>query len=348
MMNATKLIKNSVNPTLNAKPELSIIIPVFNQCNVIDLVIQRIFENTGSIFEIIVIDDGSNDGTKDKLLSFTIDFDLFPNLIAFKVFAHKFSKFETFCENFGIVNANSRYCLGIQADMILDHREFDLKMINALKSNDSIVVISGRGIEKLLPIVSKYKKPLGTDTAHTDKILIHVLRQIRKQFLRRQNISLEASTDVFVENSDLDYVRTGIAGRIGEFINLIMDSESKNLKKLYIGETVMRGPILYDREKYFLIGGLDVKRFFQGFDEHDFCARAILNNYLVGYTPIGFSSPPNIGSSRKRRTLLTEIIILSKILKRIYRRKSSALASEEKLKCFLKDKESLNKVFQFI
>ena len=348
MINATKLIRNSVNPSLNAKPELSIIIPVFNQCDVIDLVIQRIFENTRSIFEIIVIDDGSNDGTKDELLSFTIDFDLFPNLIAFKVFHHKFSKFETYCENFGIVNSNSRYCLGIQADMILDHREFDLKMINALKSNDSIAVISGRGIEKLIPIISKYKKTLGTDTAHTDKILIHVLRQIRKQFLGRQNISSEVSTDVFVEKSDLDYIRTGIAGRIGRFTNLIMDSESNNLKKLYIGETVMRGPILYDREKYFLIGGLDVKRFFQGFDEHDFCARAILNNYLVGYTPIGFSSPPNIGSSRKRRTLLTEIIILSKILKRISRRKSSALASEEKLKSFLKDKESLNKVFQLI
>jgi glycosyltransferase involved in cell wall biosynthesis len=348
MINATKLIRNSINPSSDAKLELSIIIPVFNQSSVIDLVIQRIFENTRSNFEMIVIDDGSSDGTKNQLLSFTIDFVLFPNLIAFKVFHNKFSKFETYCENFGIVNSNSRYCLGIQADMILDHRGFDLKMINALKSNDSIAVISGRGIEKLLPIITKYKKTLGTDTAHTDSILIHVLRQVRKQFLRRQNILSEVSTEIFLEKSDLDYIKTGIAGRIGKFTNLMMDSESSNLKKLYIGETVMRGPILYDRDKYFVIGGLDIKRFFQGFDEHDFCARAILNNYLVGYTPIGFSSPPNNGSSRKKRTLLTEIIILLKILKRISKRKSSALANEEKLKSFLKEKESINKVFQFI
>ena len=343
-LNSTNLIRYSTNPNTKIKPELSIIVPVFNQSSIINLVIQKILENTYSNFEIILIDDGSNDGTKNLLLSYNIDFDTVPNLAAFKVFRHKFSKFETYCENFGIINSNSKYCLGIQADMILSHYKFDLKMINALKSIDSIAVISGRGIERLTPIISEYKKTLGTDTAQTNYIFLHVLRQIKKQFLQQRKNFIEVNTDLFIEKSDSDYIRTGTAGRIGKSINMTMDSHTMESKKIYIGETVMRGPILYDKDKYFLIGGLDIKRFFQGFDEHDFCARAMLNNYLVGYTPIGFSSPLNIGSSRKKRTILTEIIILIKILTRIYKRKSSTLSNKKKLNKFLEEKVSMNKI----
>jgi glycosyltransferase involved in cell wall biosynthesis len=342
--NSTNLIRQSINPNAKIKPELSIVVPIFNQSSIINLVIQRILENTYSNFELILIDDGSNDGTKNQLLNFNIDFKTVPNLVAFKVFRHKFSKFETYCENFGIINSNSKYCLGIQADMILSHYKFDLKMINALKSIDSIAVISGRGIERLRPIIRMYKKTLGSDTAQTSNVFLHLARQIKKQFISQRSDLSEVNTDLFLEKSDSDFILTGTAGRIGKLANLTMDNQTIQSKKIYIGETVMRGPILYDKDKYFRIGGLDVKRFFQGFDEHDFCARAMLNNYLVGYTPIGFSSPVNIGTSRKKRTILTEIIILIKILTRFNKRKTSTLSNEKKLNKFLEEKVSTNKI----
>lgn len=346
-INSTKLIRHSINPVALTKPELSIIIPVFNQFNIINLVIEKILENTCSNYEIILIDDGSNDGTTNQLLTFNINFQKFSNLIEFKVFRHNFSKFETYCENFGIINSNSNYCMGIQADMLIFHYEFDLKMIKALKSIDSIAVVSGRGVERLTPIIINYKKTLGTDAAQTNRILVHVARQIRKRLTPQHKQLLEKNAELFKEKSDSDYFYTGVAGRIGKLINLKMDSQVVHSNKMYIGETVMRGPILYDKDKYFLIGGLDTKRFFQGFDEHDFCARAMLNNYLVGYTSIGFSSPLDIGSSRKKRTLLTDMIILLKILRRVYNRKSSALSNEMLLDTFLKEKKSFNKIIQF-
>ena len=48
--------------------KLSVIIPVYNEVESIQTILQRVIA-TGLVYEIIVVDDGSKDGTRDVLKS---------------------------------------------------------------------------------------------------------------------------------------------------------------------------------------------------------------------------------------------------------------------------------------
>ena len=52
--------------TKKEKTSLTVIIPVFNEANTIEEIIRRV-ENTGLVSEIVAVDDGSSDGTRDIL-----------------------------------------------------------------------------------------------------------------------------------------------------------------------------------------------------------------------------------------------------------------------------------------
>ncbi len=48
-------------------PKLSVVVPCYNEAGTISTILQRILESPCSIHEIIVVDDGSTDGTSEKL-----------------------------------------------------------------------------------------------------------------------------------------------------------------------------------------------------------------------------------------------------------------------------------------
>ena len=54
-------------PIINGKISLSVIIPCFNEVDTIGQVIKSVFDVGIDDIEIIVVDDGSVDGTKEKL-----------------------------------------------------------------------------------------------------------------------------------------------------------------------------------------------------------------------------------------------------------------------------------------
>jgi undecaprenyl-phosphate 4-deoxy-4-formamido-L-arabinose transferase len=59
---------------LNKKESLSVVIPVYNELPNLDELISRLIEAcriTGNPFEIILVDDGSSDGSSDKINEFT-------------------------------------------------------------------------------------------------------------------------------------------------------------------------------------------------------------------------------------------------------------------------------------
>jgi glycosyltransferase involved in cell wall biosynthesis len=336
-INQTSLIRHTQNSKIQSNALISIIMPVYNQNFIITKVLDGILRSVFSDYEIIVVDDASNDGTNNSLLHYDIDFLKYPNLISFKVYRNRISKFESSCVDFGIRNSQSNYFLDIQADMELNDPGFDIRMINALHTNDSIVAVSGRGIQNLDSEILKFKSGLGSDIVATDRVWKFIIKRavyhLTKMFnfLRNQQheklvqYKQDYPPKTFNEKTDEDFLSSGIAGRISNLIEFEVTDSQINLKKIYIGDTFMRGPILFDRRKYYSIGGLDTKRFFQGYDDHDFCGRAILNNYLVGYTPVRFASPLDLGTARKKRSVFTDVLILINIIKRIRKRKSSTL-----------------------
>jgi glycosyltransferase involved in cell wall biosynthesis len=336
-INQTSLIRHTQNPKFQNKTLISVVIPVYNQYFIIDKVLDGILKGISSDYEIIVVDDGSNDGTTNSLLLYAIDFYKNSNLISFKVYRNRISKFESNCVDFGIRNSQSNYCMDIQADMELNDPGFDIRMIKALHTNDSIVAVSGRGIQNLDSEILKFKSSLGSDIVATDRVWKFIIKRIiyhltkvfdffrNKKYQKFAQDKQDYPYNTFTEKSDEEFLNSGVAGRISKLIEFKVTDSQINLNKIYIGDTFMRGPILFDRQKYYSIGGLDTKRFFQGYDDHDFCGRALLNNYLVGYTPVRFASPLNLGTARKKRSLFTDILILFNIIKRIRKRKSSTL-----------------------
>jgi glycosyltransferase involved in cell wall biosynthesis len=353
-INPTKLIGKFKNPRNSSTIELSIIIPVYNQQHIIESVINLILDNVVSRFEMIIIDDGSSDRSADRILSVDFNFNKHRNLKSVLVFQNKFSKFETFCVDFGIRRSTATLCLDIQADMFLIEKGFDRKLKKALLSDNSLIAVSGRGIENISPIFKSYRESLGTDRAQTTSIIKYFLIRLYSQLKiptnkTKNNTSIKhfsqrSKVPNFKESSDLEFLKSGVAGRIGKKIDFAIKNKPLNIQKVYIGQTIMRGPILFDKEKYFRIGGLDSNRFFQGYDEHDFCVRAFLNGFSVGYTPIIFTSPLELGSSRKGRSILTEILIFFKIITRLHKRKSSALYNKD----FVYDLKRQSKGFQKI
>ncbi len=322
------LIFSKKSEGLKQSIELSIIIPVFNQEKILENVISGVINNIESNYELIIIDDGSEDNSLEvlKKILLEIDLNIRKNLLNIVLYHNFISQFETRCDDFGIQISRGQYCLEIQSDMIIDDKGFDVRLINAATKFSNIFAISGRGIENIAPIFLRYRSTLGTDIATSKNLYFYLVLRI-KIILKNRLTSLFGRTSVsgqesipetqklFLEKTDEQFYDTGEAGRLGKDI----DSEyNKNIiidRKIYFGETIMRGPMLINRSRYLEIGGFDTSQYFLGFDDHDLCFRAAVHGFRVAYTPILFSSPLALGSTRKRRTLRSEFLIFINLVR---------------------------------
>lgn len=320
---------------LKQETEVSIVIPVYNQEKIIKNNLLSIEKNMSSKCNFLIIDDSSNDKTLSEVLDFA-------NLMAQKkvyveVYKNYFPRFETYCDNFLISIANSKYILEIQADMEIREKNFDLKLVRAIKSNKSLFAISGRGTHNFESILENFALSLGTDRAYSKSIKSYIFSRIEYQLFRLKKALFQENRNVGVssiakslEAEDPDYTvefdSSGSAGRLGERIEKYPSENLLNANRIWLGETVMRGPIIIDKLKYIEVGGFNTKIFFQGFDDHELFLRANLEfGYRVGFVPIGVVSPINLGSSRRPRTLFNELLILVNIFMRRKRIKESYL-----------------------
>lgn len=94
---------------------------------------------------------------------------------------------------------------------------------------------------------------------------------------------------------------TGQAGRLGEAINRPLHPRTK--PRVYVGGSVIRGPLAFRRRDYEGLDGFDLEHFFLGNDDHDLMFRAqAVTGRTGGYVPIHFSAPLDQGSTRKTKS----------------------------------------------
>jgi glycosyltransferase involved in cell wall biosynthesis len=315
----------------NGVPILSVVIPVFNQELKIESVIQSLLLNLTVPTELIVIDDASADQSLVVLREVLARFvPLSKHLTQSCLFSFQIAAFETHCDCFGMENAKADYVLELQADMYINEPGFDRKMIDAIRKYPDILMLSGRGTENIAPVQQEYSRGLGSQVSSSGSFILHIFSRLlrRSRFLgkllsqfRAPNVPQVKTYPHGIESAicpDLNvFEKTGEAGRLGDLIeeNILPGSAC-----MWVGETVMRGPLLIDKKKYFEVGGFDRKRFFQGYDDHDLAIRAWdLCSYRSAYVPVGFDNPLNDGTTRKGRTLRQEFDIF-KNLCRIHKR----------------------------
>ncbi|MCM8829952.1 MAG: glycosyltransferase family 2 protein [Candidatus Omnitrophica bacterium] len=126
---------------IEKKMDLSIIIPAYNEEKRLGTTLERIytyFQNTGLIFEIIVVDDGSKDGTVNLVKNFSIDH---PEV---KLRCHLKNKGKGAAVKTGVLSAEGDIILFTDADLSTPIEEFE-KLKKAIDDGYDIA-IGSRGV----------------------------------------------------------------------------------------------------------------------------------------------------------------------------------------------------------
>lgn len=335
MKKSPKLIlkKNS-----ELEPVVTIVLPIYNQEDNIIKVLTSIINSIVLNTQVILIDDKSSDDTLKVIKNWVMNCDIIKH--SFEIYSFKKSVYETSCDSFGISHAKTNYIIEVQADMIFTDFGFDKRLLEALTNRDDTLIISGRGTHTWEEAADDYVKSLGSPLVFSSSLLTFAINQLRgyvgillKQILKGKNLnqSLHISNDinpqeVIIMPDQCQFKLSGSAGILGSDIFTPHKFTDEQKRTIYYGETVMRGPIIIDKEKYFEIGGLDTVRFFLGGDDHDFTLRGWQEKkYRSGYTPIEFHSPMSSGTTRKSRNIKQILQLIWRLFKIRHIRKSSAL-----------------------
>lgn len=249
-------------------PDLTIVIPIFNQENGILDVLKKIELNTKNFYDLILINDGSTDDTLLKISEYIRELKKFKpkKVVSTILINNDVPIFETACDNQGFRLARTNYIIEIQSDIHIREYEYDQKMICAMV-NLKLGAVSGRLAHQfsVLDRFGWFKYPLMKMRVRQGKILEGV----------------------------------GLMGKS------IFSSNQKTIPDgiCFVGETVARGPWLLMKKYLEELNYLDEKNFFLGNDDHDFHRRLYKHKGLkVGYVPIDIFSIPTDGSTRKIRS----------------------------------------------
>ena len=328
------------------KAKSTLILTVFNQHLIIDEVLKAIASSAQLISDLIIIEDGSEDSTLSSLIE-TItrtEWDT-TRFASIKVYRNFVSKFETACDDFGIRRASTNCVILIQSDVLITENGFDKLLFSALSSFDDLLMVSGRGAELLSPEAKEFKQSTGSSIHGRTFQIASRLAPIRPTnlFLCRQLSTLLAAISIFelkiyrlrkfrlnktftppetvhadfftnTRPSEHEFLSTGNAGYLRSHIHTEM-SNFQNYGSIWVSQSVMRGPICVDRQKYLECGGFDTDSCFLGFDDHELALRSYLEHkFRVGFVPIGYHSDPTWGTTRKPRSFLqTKLAIFETI-----------------------------------
>lgn len=325
-------------------PNLTFVLTTFNQELLIERVIQSIVCNSSLPCELIVIDDKSEDETLSKILKIVGDKNWENGqVVKISIYGNSTSRFETFCDDFGIRSAKSDYVVLIQSDVILTEEKFDATLIACLRHFPDIFMVSARGTEPIQPIANLFQKSNGSTIGLGIFTLFMTKRNIRKSTygfisylcvlsyfvelkisgLRKRRVrKSDTSNNNFeilnldvVRPLNVDFIRSGKAGYLS-YYDATRESGFGKFATVWLGQTVMRGPIALDRSKYLEAGGFDLGSCFLGFDDHEIALRVFQKfNYRVGFLPIGYQSSLEWGNTRRPRSLKQSRIAIHNCLR---------------------------------
>jgi glycosyltransferase involved in cell wall biosynthesis len=328
----SKIAYNSITP------KVSIVIPFFNRQKDLKKNLDQLMSVLTIPFELILINDSSEDETLEELLEWQQAQSSSSHvLVDISLYGSSMQQFETRCDAFGILQSRSNLVLEIQADMYIVEKGFDQRLVDSISSSNDFIAISGRGCHTFEEVYDSFQSSMGAATFDNMsflgflsnrflafmRLLVRGQEGVKNQFLAEASDQFE-----FTELDNLPFPSleifqlSGKAGKLGQLINSDLKTPDSLSRLIWIGETVMRGPLLIEKNKYLELGGFNIESFFLGYDEHDLFLRASLVGYRCGYVPIDFLSPLKSGTSRARRSWKTEYA-LTKNLFRIWKNRNT-------------------------
>lgn len=154
---------------MNSDPEVSVIIPCFNSSETIEAAVGSILEQTGTRIEIVIVDDGSTDGTEILLKDYVER--------GLVTYLRQENKGPAAARNLGIRNAKGEYICFLDAD--------DTIQVNSIQDRLAVYKkYTGLGL-----LFTDYKKVIcknGNQVTWrgTDLLCINFLESIVNNFIR--------------------------------------------------------------------------------------------------------------------------------------------------------------------
>ena len=337
------------------EPVVAVVVPVHNQAEIIVANLDALLQSLTLPFEIVIVNDGSQDGTGRELNHWREKISQNPptNVCSIEILETRYGKFETWCDQQAIERTHAPYIIEIQADMNIRDYGFDARLLKFLRSSADVIALSGRGVETFIDASTNFKNDIentpfrGLDfgfsfftreAAIASRVIIgkilgtilnskkpkdeDVLPKIGTHMQVKESEEFVHYSEVFPDK--ILFRSSKRAGRLGMLMEKCNEIPAHAMNQIWMGESIMRGPLIIDRSKFIEIDGFNSDIFFLGHDDHDMARRAwITRGYRVGFHPVNFTSPLNHGSTRKYKSFAKKYV-LSKKRARMARKSSES------------------------
>ena len=266
-------------------------IPVKNQESIIVNVLTTLLKNVDNVISIGLIFDNCSDRSLDICLDFfETNFRLYPNLEAVHFVTSNGELFESTAENISFLLCSQKYFVSLQSDIYFIDTTFLTRAGKSFDVIPELFAVSGKAIVTF-NIMSKFKK-------HLNRIF-HFHNYVFRFLPNSKGVQKTGFYMPFL----------GYFGDLSHPPESHMHYSSSQLNKLYLGEAVIRGPIVWLAETFRRLNGFDDVGFVLGRDDCDLSYRGFLNGHLSGYLPCTCFSIFEQGTTRKPRSIEDQIAL---------------------------------------
>jgi GT2 family glycosyltransferase len=256
-------------------------IPIKNQEEIIVKVLITLFQNTKHNLVIGLLFDNCTDESLSNVKKFlNSEFLKFSNVITIYLVKSSDELFEATCENILFQFCESDYFLSLQSDIFFEDPTFIARSLTAFNKLPNLFAISGRAVVPFRQIT------------RIDKILEKIIRSTSSIRDLKSSFTNKKILGAYIPK--LSYY-----GDISNMPFKRMSFSTRQMSTLYVGEAIIRGPIIWSSKIFRKLGGLNDVSYFLGRDDCDLCLRAYRNGYVVGYLPSTSFSIPSDGTTRK-------------------------------------------------
>lgn len=276
--------KKNLERTVKVSDQFFVSIPVKNQEDNIIEVLITLLANSDYPLVIGLLFDNCDDQSFQKCKAFFENSFYGHNNLNQVYFIESYGElFESTCENILLLFCKEKYFVSLQADILLDDKTFFSRSIASFNKLSNLLGISGRAVvpfRQISRIQNFFTK------------ILRVNNYIKKIFL---------PSGKYRELGP--YIRgVGYFGDISNMPTIKMNYSKRQQNKLYIGDAIIRGPIIWNSELLLNLNGFNDISYYLGRDDCDVCFRGSKLGYVVGYLPSTSYSFPIWGTTRKQRT----------------------------------------------
>lgn len=259
-------------------------IPIKNQSEIIFSVLKSLCDSLQVEFKVGLLLDNCTDETESEIHRFISEYaEGYPHLRRIDFLKSSGELFEATCENILFEYCSEEFFMSLQADIYLNDSKFVTTAIDAFHQNPDLFGISGRARVS-------YSRELNVVNSKISRVFLKTLRLLLLG--KYKKVFLGPSTK-----------KNGYFGDIAQHPNARMIFTRKQLRTLYPGEAIIRGPIMWRTDLFLKLGGLNDISYFLGRDDCDLSLRARVElNKFVAYLPAQSYSIKESGTTRKRRS----------------------------------------------